>query len=168
MWCPLRPLSSFEVHERLRRTKRRRSGYSLPFLLSRGVLPFPVEARTGEPLHGPFTITVIVDGDRQKERRAAGRPAVAKWGRNVPHTHTHAHCVPLPRSCRFCRETARRRAPMFLGQLFLLRHCDTSFFWLLFLSSFSPRFPFIVVDQFLSGPPAVRPPRLLSTNGTRF
>lgn len=57
--CPLRPLSSFEVHERLSRTKRRRSGYSLPFLLSRGVLPFPLEARTGEPLHGPFTITII-------------------------------------------------------------------------------------------------------------
>lgn len=70
---PLRPLSSFEVHERLRRTKRRRAGYSLPFLLSRGVLPFPVEARNGEPLHGPFTITIIVDGDRQKERRADAR-----------------------------------------------------------------------------------------------
>lgn len=71
---PLRPLSSFEVHERLRRTKRRRAGYSLPFLLSRGVLPFPVEARNGEPLHGPFTITIINNGDRQKERRADARP----------------------------------------------------------------------------------------------
>lgn len=75
---PLRPLSSFEVHERLRRTKRRRAGYSLPFLLSRGVLPFPVEARNGEPLHGPFTITIIVDGDRQKERRADARQRVGK------------------------------------------------------------------------------------------
>lgn len=71
--CPLRPLSSFEVHERLKRTKRRRSGYSLPFLLSRGVLPFPVEARNREPLHGPFTITIIVDSDHQKERRATAR-----------------------------------------------------------------------------------------------
>lgn len=74
---PLRPLSSFEVHERLRRTKRRRAGYSLPFLLSRGVLPFPVEARNGGPLHGPFTITIIKrrgglppDRERRWEREA--------------------------------------------------------------------------------------------------
>lgn len=70
--CPLRPLSSFEVHERLRRTKRRRSGYSLPFLLSRGVLPFPVEARTGEPLHGPFTITIIVRDGREGRQDGGG------------------------------------------------------------------------------------------------
>lgn len=91
---PLRPLSSFEVHERLRRTKRRRAGYSLPFLLSRGVLPFPVEARNGEPLHGPFTITIIVDGDRQKERKAAARDS-ERWDRSVPHR------PPLPLSSPF-------------------------------------------------------------------
>lgn len=71
--CPLRPLSSFEVHERLKRTKQRRSGYSLPFLLSRGVLPFPVEARTGEPLHGPFTITIIVDDGQSNGGGVTGR-----------------------------------------------------------------------------------------------
>jgi len=71
--CPLRPLSSFEVHERLRRTKRRRSGYSLPFLLSRGVLPFPLEARTGrESLRRPFTITIIVDDDIGRKKRRTG------------------------------------------------------------------------------------------------
>jgi len=98
--CPLRPLSSFEVHERLRRTKRRRSGYSLPFLLSRGVLPFPVEARTGrESLHGslghlplPLSLTSTVkrrgellekewererEREREKEReRAVGNRRV--------------------------------------------------------------------------------------------
>lgn len=128
--CPLRPLSSFEVHERLRRTKRRRSGYSLPFLLSRGVLPFPVEARNREPLHGPFTITIIVDGDRQKERRATARlppPRAVRWGRNVPSP------LLLPRLSSFSslldvRNTLPRNIDSaFLGQLFLL-HRETSFF----------------------------------------
>lgn len=77
--CPLRPLSSFEVHERLRRTKRRRSGYSLPFLLSRGVLPFPVEARTGESLHGLFTITIIVDDDGQSNGEGVAGREVERW-----------------------------------------------------------------------------------------
>lgn len=99
--CPLRPLSSFEVHERLRRTKRRRSGYSLPFLLSRGVLPFPVEVRNREPLHGPFTITIIVDGDRQKERRATAR---------------------LPPAAR--REVGKKRTPPASSSFFLMSLLD--------------------------------------------
>jgi len=85
--CPLRPLSSFEIHERLKRTERRQPDYSLPFLLSRGVLPFPVEARNKEPLHGPFTITIIVDSSRQKERMVTARlppPCVGRWGTDYP------------------------------------------------------------------------------------
>lgn len=92
---PLRPLSSFEVHERLRRTKRRRAGYSLPFLLSRGVLPFPVEARNGEPLHGPFTITII-NGDRQKERRADARDRARGGKEAYPTVLPPSPALPLP------------------------------------------------------------------------
>lgn len=112
--CPLRPLSSFEVHERLRRTKRRRSGYSLPFLLSRGVLPFPVEARTGEPLHGPFTITIIVDDGCRYTAEGRRGPLA---GRDAGTEGTK------PENPRTDQRSENHR---FLGQLFLL-HLKTSY-----------------------------------------
>lgn len=132
--CPLRPLSSFEVHERLRRTKRRRSGYSLPFLLSRGVLPFPVEARNREPLHGPFTITIIVDSDHQKERRATARlppvPRLEVGKKRTPLASLSPLLFPSSSSSLLdIRNTSPGNTDSaFLGQLFLF-HRETSFFY---------------------------------------
>lgn len=82
--CPLRPLSSFEVHERLSRTERRRSGYSLPFLLSRGVLPFPSGGAVPETAAtaGHFAITIVVSCTRRLATvKRSGGPAAASSGR---------------------------------------------------------------------------------------
>lgn len=164
--CPLRPLSSFEVHERLRRTKRRRSGYSLPFLLSRGVLPFPVEARTGrESLHRPhlplpLSSTMTVD-DRQKERRTASRGAAREVGKKrTPYSPSSIGSEGvLPgissnagkRRLRVSRPTLPPPAVRWNVLLLLL----LSFFF---------RYFFIFLDQFLRLAPSPGSPGLLQAN----
>jgi len=110
--CPLRPLSSFEVHERLSRTERCRSGYSLPFLLSRGVLPFPSGGAVLETAAtaGHFAITIVVVRRPTTVKRSGG-PAASpgRWGKA-----TYLTCPPLfvpllARSFWRYRKTRRRR-----------------------------------------------------------
>lgn len=128
---PLRPLSSFEVHERLRRTKRRRAGYSLPFLLSRGVLPFPVEARNGGPLHGPFTIY-----HHRRRRPSKGEEGCRPTARGGKEKRTPRLSFPPVSFLIFIasegitrrRVSGKRRGPTFLGHQLFLRHRETSFF----------------------------------------
>ena len=52
-----RPLSSFEVHERLRPSGRRRAGYSLPFLLSMGRALISTRALCAPP---PLTLLLLL------------------------------------------------------------------------------------------------------------
>lgn len=140
------------------------------------MLPFPVEARTGEPLHGPFTITIIVDGDRQKEEVCRPRARErGRWGRNVPRTGP----VPLPRLSLWCSpspppplpllvipQNAHRR-PGSTGSTSVSRPalppppCITSFFC---FCSFFFSFFFILLDQFLRRHPLPSLPSLPALN----